>query len=256
VQLLEDAVAQLIEHVERLHAEPADSDAVGAALEQGPDQDATLTDWLTYRGLPSTASIRDLVVHERSQVALTWAFKAERWERRAEALTDELDNADTDLQALVATIGALREEQELTTAHRATAVELRQILADLDNDPMSGYLQPTTRERLLRLVERAYRDGDPETSASSTDREATYEAMRQATIFKASLIPESVAEATTSGLDPEQEFRLYGLGEAIRHLAATKQLPKWISRGGMLQVPRVVLDLADHYAGYIRRGQL
>jgi hypothetical protein len=120
----------------------------------------------------------------------------------------------------------------MTTNHLTD--ELRGILADLDNDPMSGHLEPTTRERLLVLAEHVERlHAEPEPPNEFTNE----------------------FTAATSGLDPEQEFRLYGLGEAIRHLAATKQLPKWIRRGNLV-VPRVVLDLADHYAGYIRRGQL
>jgi hypothetical protein len=111
----------------------------------------------------------------------------------------------------------------MTTNHLAD--ELRGILTELDRDPMSGHLEPTARERLLALITHV------------------------------EVLHTTSEPGAPSGLEPEQEFRLYGLGEAIRHLAATKQLPKWIRRGNLV-VPRVVLDLADHYAGYIRRGQL
>jgi hypothetical protein len=96
------------------------------------------------------------------------------------------------------------------------ADELRQILTDLDNDPMSGHLEPTTRERLVVLI---------------------------AHVERLHAEPEPTVELTASGLDPEQEIRARALEAAGRQEPADG----WDGIGDLL-------DTADVFAGYIRTG--
>jgi hypothetical protein len=95
------------------------------------------------------------------------------------------------------------------------ADELRGILAELDNDPMSGYVEITTRERLRALI---------------------------AHVERLHAEPEPATELTASGLDPEQEIRARALDAVARLFTGAP--PTTFS----------ATELAEDFADWIRHG--
>jgi hypothetical protein len=91
------------------------------------------------------------------------------------------------------------------------ADELRGILAELNNDPMSGYVEITTRERLRALIAHVERlHAEPEPAKLSTAERVE----RIRTLLD--VVVEPTVELTTAGLDPEQEIRARALDAVAR----------------------------------------
>jgi hypothetical protein len=103
------------------------------------------------------------------------------------------------------------------------ADELRQILDDLAK-ATRGEDQSFAHQRLLRLAEHVERIGARPAEATT----------------------ELVADC---GMTADQQIRSEALAVAIRHLAATGELPD-----ATQHQPRSVLGLADVYAAYIADG--
>jgi hypothetical protein len=101
------------------------------------------------------------------------------------------------------------------------ADELRGILAELDNDPMSGHIEPITRERLVMLI---------------------------AHVERLHAEPEPTVEITAAGLDPEQEIRARALDAA----AGVAYYP--LESGSAAAVVNQVLDVAELLTAWIRHG--
>jgi hypothetical protein len=101
------------------------------------------------------------------------------------------------------------------------AAELREILGELNVDPNSPYLEPTTRERLARLAEHVERLDKHPWGPIDMERRRLGREVREARAeldrLRGWLQPAEATELTaTFGLDPEQEMRSRALDAAVR----------------------------------------